>query len=82
VVEVLSPSNSANDLFVKFNKYREAGVREYWAVNTDMKLVQKFVLQDNKYYAEVSHSGEIISVEVLPGCEIDLSLVFAEEEHP
>ena len=39
VVEVLSKSSREKDMFLKLNKYRAAGVREYWMVDPDKKTV-------------------------------------------
>lgn len=35
IIEVLSPSTKKKDMFIKLNKYQNAGVREYWMI--DMK---------------------------------------------
>ena len=45
VIEVLSPSTKYKDEGIKFNKYRSAGVREYWLVDAKKKtvVVHKFV---------------------------------------
>lgn len=39
VAEVLSPSTRSRDLFLKLNKYRHAGVREYWLIDPDKQTV-------------------------------------------
>ena len=39
VVEVFSKSTRKKDMFIKLNKYRSAGVREYWMVDPDKKTV-------------------------------------------
>ncbi|MCL1831571.1 MAG: Uma2 family endonuclease [Oscillospiraceae bacterium] len=78
-IEVLSPSNENHDSFVKFNLYRQAGVREYWVVNPENETVHKYVLQNKKYVAEVYSTQDIVPVNVLNGCEIDLKLVFEVE---
>ena len=39
VVEVLSKSSRSKDVFIKLNKYRNAGVREYWIIDSDRKTV-------------------------------------------
>ena len=39
VIEILSKSTGRKDRTVKLRKYREAGVREYWMVDPDMKTV-------------------------------------------
>ncbi|MDO4313144.1 MAG: Uma2 family endonuclease [Eubacteriales bacterium] len=33
IVEILSPSGEKSDRIIKYNKYRKAGVREYWIVD-------------------------------------------------
>ncbi|MCR5789683.1 MAG: Uma2 family endonuclease [Lachnospiraceae bacterium] len=39
VVEVLSPGTSSKDMGIKLFKYREAGVREYWILDPEKKIV-------------------------------------------
>ncbi len=39
VLEVLSPSSRKKDMILKVNKYMEAGVREYWIINPDKKIL-------------------------------------------
>lgn len=39
IVEVLSPSTSKKDMYIKFYKYLNAGVREYWIVAPEKKRV-------------------------------------------
>ena len=39
VVEVLSPSTRRKDIFIKTEKYRHAGVREYWRVDWSKKRI-------------------------------------------
>ena len=43
VVEVLSPSTRRKDSFIKLNKYLRAGVREYWVVDPEERII--FVYQ-------------------------------------
>lgn len=79
VVEVLSPSNRRHDLITKFNLYQQAGVREYWIVNPSDKFVQVFLLEDGRYTAKDFGEGkDMVKVNVLEDCSIDLSLVFPE----
>lgn len=54
VVEVLSPSNSDDDLIVKKDLYEEYGVPEYWIVSPMSKKIWIYELIDNKY--ELKHS--------------------------
>ena len=39
VVEVLSKSTKKKDMYIKMNKYKFAGVREYWLVDPDRKTI-------------------------------------------
>ena len=38
-VEVVSPSSKRMDFLIKLLKYRSAGVREYWIINPDKRIV-------------------------------------------
>jgi Uma2 family endonuclease len=76
VVEILSPSNTADEYIRKFNLYMKAGVREYWIVAPKSKTVQSFVLQNGAYTGTVYDSGALPSA-VLEGLTITLNDVFA-----
>ena len=79
VIEILSPSTTRHDRFTKFNLYQRAGVREYWIVDPSSKSVQVFVLEDGRYTAkDFGGTEDTIAVNVLEGCSIDLTPVFAE----
>ena len=39
VVEVLSPSTGSKDMSIKLFRYRSAGVREYWVMNPEKRIV-------------------------------------------
>jgi Uma2 family endonuclease len=77
VVEILSPSNIAEEYVRKFNLYMKAGVREYWIVAPESKTVQVFVLQNGVYAGTVYDSGAALSSAVLEGLSISLREVFA-----
>jgi Uma2 family endonuclease len=78
VVEILSPSNTADEYIRKFNLYMKAGVREYWIVEPKSKTVQAFVLQNDAYTGKVYDSGMTLYSAVLEGLSITLGDVFAE----
>jgi Uma2 family endonuclease len=78
IIEILSPSTARHDRIVKFRKYQEAGVREYWIVDPDTKSVQVFILEDRRYIASSYDDTDTAPITVLPGCEIKLGDVFAE----
>lgn len=80
IIEILSPSSHNRDWLTKFNLYAKAGVREYWIVNPNDKVIQTFLLE-NGYYVPTSigRAGDRLKVNVLEDCFIDLSLVFPGE---
>lgn len=81
VVEILSPSSAIHDLNIKKELYRKHGVREYWVVHPDYKLVQTFLLQNDAYISSATYvHPSKAKVNVLDDCEIDLESVFAFEE--
>jgi len=76
VVEILSPSTSNYDKITKFNKYLQAGIREYWIIDPIDKNLAVH-LQNGKDYISRPYSHlEIVPVHVLEGCTIDLAEVF------
>jgi Uma2 family endonuclease len=76
VVEILSPSTARYDRMVKFRKYREAGVQEYWIVDPEEKLLNAYILKNGGYTASVYGETDSVPVTVLPGCTVDLAAVF------
>jgi Uma2 family endonuclease len=78
VVEILSPSTARLDRVVKFELYRCGGVREYWIVEPDTRMVFVAILENGYYRCIYYADTDTLPVSVLPGCEIDLGAVFAE----
>jgi len=78
IVEILSPSTGGNDWIRKYNMYLRAGVKEYWIVDPEVKIVFVHILKDNIYEQSRYAGFGPIQVQTLPGCEIDLMIVFAE----
>lgn len=77
VIEVLSPSTARRDRLEKLNLYEQAGVKEYWIVDTVEQAVQVFLLEGGRYRAVDYHTKkDIAKVNVLQGCFIELSKVF------
>ena len=48
VVEVLSPSTARYDRLVKRRRYQRAGTREYWIVDPDARLVERWHPDDER----------------------------------
>ena len=78
IIEILSPSNPGTDMWVKYNKYLIASVKEYWIVDPIKNSVLVYILADGDYLDKYFSQKDIIPVTTLPGCEIDLSAIFAK----
>lgn len=78
VIEISSPSTARYDRITKLNKYRAAGVREYWMVDVTSKSVQVCVFESG--LMQGYEDTDTAPVRVLPGCMISLSEVFAGAE--
>jgi Uma2 family endonuclease len=78
IVEILSSSNRQNDMLVKFRKYLQAGVREYWIVDPEEKTVHVCILDGAQYRVSVYDETRTVEVSVLPGCAIVLKDIFAD----
>ena len=77
IVEIVSPNNSKYDVDTKFRLYQEAGVMEYWIVQTEMKTVLVYRLQDGVYVGSKPFAeGEIIESSLFPEMKIAVDEVF------
>ena len=52
VVEVLSKSTGKLDIGAKKDSYEACGVKEYWIVDPFRKVVDVYLLRDEKYYLD------------------------------
>jgi len=76
-IEILSPSTARFDRLLKRRRYQRAGVPEYWIVDPDARLVERWRPEDTR--PEVV--GEVLPWQPDPGqpaLEIDLVAMFAE----
>lgn len=80
IVEIVSPSTARKDKLEKFNLYEKFGVKEYWLVEPESKIVSVFTLQDNKRYGrpEIYTDEDKIKVSIFNDLIIDLKAVFQE----
>ncbi|MCD2423653.1 Uma2 family endonuclease [Niabella pedocola] len=49
VVEILSPGNTQKEMGIKFDLYEESGVKEYWLVEPQDKVILVYILKDGKF---------------------------------
>ena len=76
VIEIISPSTASYDRVYKFRKYQNAGVKEYWIVDPELKNVQVCILENSRYIITMYDETETAPVSVLKGCRINLPAVF------
>jgi Uma2 family endonuclease len=73
VVEVSSPSTRSFDLGEKKDRYAADGAEEFWFVDLDADVVQRFVRRAGRYDAPREHRrGEALTSELLPGLVLDV----------
>ena len=81
IIEIISPSTSRKDRMEKFFLYEQVGVKEYWLVSPDDKIVEIFILgTDGKYSRpEIYNETHTIQfkINVLKDIKIDLNSVFS-----
>jgi Uma2 family endonuclease len=76
-VEILSPSTTRRDRVEKSRIYYKYGVKEYWIVDPDAKIVEVFTPGEKKWILhEAYHNDEILTSPLLPGLQINLVDVF------
>jgi Uma2 family endonuclease len=79
IIEILSPSTSRKDRKEKFFLYERVGVKEYWLVSPDEKLVEVFRLGPRGKYGrpEIYCETDKVQLGILKEIAIDLSAVFS-----
>ncbi|GHV73329.1 hypothetical protein AGMMS49940_06310 [Spirochaetia bacterium] len=77
VAEILSPSNKAVEMELKFDLYRQAGVKEYWVIDPEHKTLHCYGFEGDFFFFRSYGATETALVETLPGLEIALEPVFA-----
>ncbi len=76
IAEVLSPGTEKNDRSGKFRLYEKHGVREYWLVDPDPRLVEVWTLQGDRFARLEVYSTDERFASPLLG-EITVSNLFA-----
>jgi Uma2 family endonuclease len=76
-VEIVSPSTSKKEHFLKFGAYLDAGVREYWVIYPEQKIVQVHVNKNDHFECLDYKEDAVIQSAVLPGFSIELKTLWA-----
>ena len=71
IIEIVSPSSRRMDYYIKLFKYRTAGVREYWIVDSDKNriTVYNFESEDTIEYS----FSDIVASGIYPELSIDFN---------
>jgi Uma2 family endonuclease len=79
IVEILSQNNSKHDIETKFNLYQESGVKEYWIVETEQRIVLVYALKNKEYIGlKPFGEGETIKSLLFPEMKITVDDVFVK----
>ena len=77
VIEILTPSNTTKEMKNKFEIYEEAGVREYWLVEPNDRVVLIYILVDNIYQGLAPITEEdLLKSTIFEGLEMPLKEIF------
>ena len=78
LIEVLSPSNRGHDVLTKRALYARAGVREYWIVDPESRVVEVLTLDRDAFHTVQRASGDdpVIS-SLLEEATIPAAVIFA-----
>ncbi len=75
-VEVLSPSTRSKDMMLKLHKYHNAGVREYWIIDSENRKIMVYDFSDESFYPEIHNFNDIVPVKISGGtCSVDFGRV-------
>ncbi|MBQ8232482.1 MAG: Uma2 family endonuclease [Lachnospiraceae bacterium] len=76
IIEVLSPATRKRDTVIKLSKYLHAGVREYWIIDPDKKIILVYDFEHNSY-PTIYGFNNTIPVSIWDGkFEIDFNEVY------
>ena len=77
-IEILSPSNTAIEMERKLKLYREAGVREYWVIDSENKGLTVYCFKNDVIFTNTYKNSDVVPVSIFPDFTVALSEVFAE----
>lgn len=72
VMEVISPSTKSRDYAIKLFKYRTAGVKEYWIVNPEKRIVSVYLFGEEEV-VNIYGFDEVIPFGLFPELTVRLS---------
>lgn len=75
VMEVLSPSTRRRDLIIKLNKYMNAGVKEYWIVDSEKETVTAYDFTDDDFPEVYTFNDDVPLAVSGNRCRVDFSQI-------
>ena len=77
MIEIISPNNSKHDVHTKFNLYQEAGVKEYWIIEPNDKIILVYSLVNDEFIGlKPQVEGEKLKSPLFPELDIAIEDVF------
>jgi len=76
VIEILSKSTISRDQVLKYNKYLNVGVKEYWIIDPFREIVKVNLLTSNRYKEKTYARGDVIKVKILDDLYINVTDLF------
>jgi len=76
-VEIVSPSAPVTVDILKMGAYLKAGVREYWLIEPEQRLVQVHVYENGHFISSGYKGDAVIPSAVLKGFSLDLKTLWA-----
>jgi Uma2 family endonuclease len=79
IIEIVSPGSAGRDMKIKRDLYERHGVRDYWIVQPEERIIMVYVLKNGIYgKGAVFTEDEEASLQILPEIRIPLTLVFQD----
>ena len=78
IVEIVSPSNAITDVLIKMVKYRNAGVREYWIVYPEEKMIMVYHFEKSGEPKTYTFDDKVPVGIWNKECEIDFRYIFSQ----
>jgi Uma2 family endonuclease len=79
-IEIVSPSNTANEVQAKIGEYFQAGVRRVWVVYPEAALVH---IYDSPTQVRILQRGDELADEpLLPGLRLAVAALFDDDAEP
>lgn len=73
IIEIVSKGNSSHDYIRKLNLYADAGVREYWIVDSDRKSILVYYLEQSNFNVIGHTFQDKIKVNIYDDFYVDFS---------